>query len=170
MARSPVRNKDMSEIETPLPPEPEVTTERGGFRGMDLDNMPGEELVILVEAALDRMDLEDLVSVIEAAESRRNAKQEQAKETLLAEFKERAGKMGISLETLFPRLPEQTTRRSRKDAGRPLAVKFRGPLGETWSGRGIPPRWMSALEATGHNREEFRIKEAQDALVLGDPA
>lgn len=38
------------------------------------------------------------------------------------------------------------------------AAKFRGPNGESWSGRGLMPRWLSALVAQGRTREEFAIK------------
>ena len=39
-----------------------------------------------------------------------------------------------------------------------VAAKFRGPNGETWSGRGLSPRWLSALVAQGHSKDEFAIK------------
>jgi len=38
----------------------------------------------------------------------------------------------------------------------PVAVKYRGLNGETWSGRGKAPRWLTNLEAQGRTREEFR--------------
>lgn len=40
----------------------------------------------------------------------------------------------------------------------PAAAKFRGPNGEVWSGRGLMPRWLSALVAHGRTKEEFAIK------------
>jgi len=37
-------------------------------------------------------------------------------------------------------------------------VAYRGPNGETWSGRGLMPRWLSAtIEKTGHSKEHFRV-------------
>lgn len=39
-----------------------------------------------------------------------------------------------------------------------VAAKFRGPNGETWSGRGLTPRWLAALVAQGKTKEEFAIK------------
>jgi DNA-binding protein H-NS len=39
-----------------------------------------------------------------------------------------------------------------------IAAKYRGPKGETWSGRGSMPRWMAALVAKGRKKEEFAIK------------
>lgn len=39
----------------------------------------------------------------------------------------------------------------------PVAAKYRGLNGETWSGRGKAPRWLTNLEAQGRNRDEFLI-------------
>lgn len=40
-----------------------------------------------------------------------------------------------------------------------VAAKFRGPNGEAWSGRGLMPRWLTALVAQGRQKEEFAIKD-----------
>ncbi|MDO8457264.1 MAG: H-NS histone family protein [Burkholderiaceae bacterium] len=47
--------------------------------------------------------------------------------------------------------------RKSKVAGLPVAPKFKGPNGETWSGRGLSPRWLSALIAQGQKKEDFAI-------------
>ena len=39
-----------------------------------------------------------------------------------------------------------------------VAPKYRGPNGETWSGRGLPPRWLATLIAAGQSKESFLIK------------
>lgn len=44
-----------------------------------------------------------------------------------------------------------------KKTGAVVAAKFRGPNGEAWSGRGLTPRWLSALVAQGKTKEEFAI-------------
>lgn len=38
-----------------------------------------------------------------------------------------------------------------------VPAKYRGPEGDTWSGRGKQPRWMAALVATGRTPAEFLI-------------
>lgn len=38
-----------------------------------------------------------------------------------------------------------------------VAARFRGPNGETWSGRGRTPNWLAALEGQGQSRDRFRI-------------
>lgn len=45
-----------------------------------------------------------------------------------------------------------------KKSGASVAAKYRGPNGETWSGRGLMPRWLTALVAQGQAKEDFAIK------------
>jgi len=53
--------------------------------------------------------------------------------------------------------------RARKSVGageksaNPVPAKFRGPNGESWSGRGLMPRWLAALVAQGQAKETFAI-------------
>jgi DNA-binding protein H-NS len=51
----------------------------------------------------------------------------------------------------------KTARKSSVPKGAKLAVKYRGPRGETWSGRGSMPRWMAELVAAGKSRESFAV-------------
>ncbi len=44
-----------------------------------------------------------------------------------------------------------------KKPGVAVAAKYRGPNGETWTGRGLTPRWMSSLIAQGQSKESFAI-------------
>ena len=46
-----------------------------------------------------------------------------------------------------------------KKASSPVPAKFRGPQGETWTGRGLMPRWLAALVAQGQLKEDFAIKD-----------
>jgi DNA-binding protein H-NS len=41
--------------------------------------------------------------------------------------------------------------------GRKVAPKYRGKKGETWSGRGLKPRWLSAAIKSGADLEDFAI-------------
>jgi DNA-binding protein H-NS len=42
-------------------------------------------------------------------------------------------------------------------SGTPAPVKYRGPNGETWSGRGLMPRWLAGQVAQGKSKESFAI-------------
>lgn len=51
-------------------------------------------------------------------------------------------------------------RAKRKPAATPrkaVAAKYRGPAGETWSGRGLMPRWLKTLVDQGHKKEDYAI-------------
>jgi DNA-binding protein H-NS len=41
--------------------------------------------------------------------------------------------------------------------GSKVPPKYRGPAGETWAGRGVKPRWLTALLGEGHSIEEFSV-------------
>jgi DNA-binding protein H-NS len=52
-------------------------------------------------------------------------------------------------------------RSAKSTAGKPHASvppKYRGPNGETWSGRGLMPRWLATLVAQGQGKEAFLIE------------
>jgi len=108
---------------------------------------------------LDSMSAQQLTALIEAAEAKRAEKQEEAKAALIEEFRGKAAELGLELEKLLPgaTAAQPSGRRTRRDAGGSVAVRFRGPNGETWSGRGRMPKWLSVMEAQGRKREEFRI-------------
>lgn len=46
----------------------------------------------------------------------------------------------------------------KEKANAVVAAKYRGPNGETWSGRGLTPRWLAALLAQGKTKDDFAVK------------
>jgi DNA-binding protein H-NS len=42
--------------------------------------------------------------------------------------------------------------------GHKVPPKYRGPGGETWSGRGLRPRWLSAQIKSGRKQNDFLIE------------
>ena len=55
-------------------------------------------------------------------------------------------------------LKQKSPAAKSKKTGATVAAKFKGPDGETWTGRGLTPRWLSALVAQGRSKEEFVIQ------------
>ena len=47
--------------------------------------------------------------------------------------------------------------KSARKASNPVAPKYRGPHGETWTGRGLTPKWLSTLIAQGQAKDSFLI-------------
>lgn len=54
---------------------------------------------------------------------------------------------------------KQKSKRVSALAGKPVAPKYRGPNGETWTGRGLMPKWLADLVAQGRSKEEFAIRD-----------
>jgi DNA-binding protein H-NS len=57
------------------------------------------------------------------------------------------------------RKPGASKRKPHPLKGKKAKAKYRGPKGETWAGRGLPPGWLTDLEKKGKKREEFLIKK-----------
>lgn len=52
--------------------------------------------------------------------------------------------------------------RKEKTERSPVAAKYRGPNGETWTGRGLTPKWLSTLIAAGQSKEAFLLPNRED--------
>lgn len=76
----------------------------------------------------------------------------QQKPQAVAEIKVRMATLGVTLTDLAE--PRRST------VGRPVPPKFRSPTdpNQTWSGRGLRPKWMEALLATGVTMREMEIR------------
>jgi len=65
----------------------------------------------------------------------------------------KAGKGGRGkAKIIAPKIP-----RVSKKSTNPVAAKYRGPNGESWSGRGLTPRWLTTLIAQGQSKEAFAV-------------
>ena len=52
-------------------------------------------------------------------------------------------------------------------------IRYRGPNGETWSGRGLKPRWLLVLMEAGRDKEDFAVplqQQVKDVVGSGDNA
>jgi hypothetical protein len=58
----------------------------------------------------------------------------------------------------------RNTRRSSMK-GKSVPVTHRGPNGETWRNRGLPPKWLQALIKQGHLADEYRVGAKTAAAV-----
>ena len=55
---------------------------------------------------------------------------------------------GLTSADVFP---------TKARAPKPIAVKYRDDKGNTWTGRGVKPRWLTNALANGANQEQFRV-------------
>jgi len=85
----------------------------------------------------------------------RDAKKQEKIASMLAEMKI----YGITLEDLMDAedQPKSRRRNSSSDAKTSTAkVKYQDSAGNTWSGRGLTPRW---IKDSGRPKEDFKIKD-----------
>jgi DNA-binding protein H-NS len=109
---------------------------------------------------LDALSVQELTELIAAAEQKRRDKLEDAKKALIAEIEQKAAALGLSVSDLYPDSAEPMMapkRKPRKDAGQPVAIRYRGPRGEEWSGRGRRPTWLSEAINGGKSIEDFQV-------------
>lgn len=53
-----------------------------------------------------------------------------------------------------------SSKRSSKLAGVKVEPKYRNTDGQTWTGRGVAPKWVSEAIAAGRSKDEFLINKA----------
>src|SRR5205823_613759 len=104
-----------------------------------------------IETLLDTLSVQELRTVRVLAGKKQKEKVEEAKVSVLREVEGRVKALGLSMKDVFP------SHKSGRKA--PIAVKYRSPTGDTWSGRGRVPTWLRTLEAQGHTREELLVTE-----------
>jgi DNA-binding protein H-NS len=118
-----------------------------------------------VLTALEIFTVPSLRKVMEACERILEQKTEGERKTFIEEVTARAAGLGMSIADLLKRAVPDAVMSSRpattaKKAGGKRAspgVKYRGPNGEEWSGRGRPARWITELEAQGEKRADYAV-------------
>ncbi len=75
---------------------------------------------------------------------------------VISEIKAKIAQYEISAKDLG--FSETTGHAKKQKSGRQsVAAKYKGPHGETWSGRGKQPRWIMAAIAAGKSLNDFLI-------------
>lgn len=99
------------------------------------------------------IDIQNQIAELQKQEAQIKA---QEFDKTVQEIKDKMAAFGITLADLDggKKAPRKTV---ATKSSNPAPAKFRGPNGETWSGRGLMPRWLSALVATGQKKESFAI-------------
>jgi DNA-binding protein H-NS len=82
------------------------------------------------------------------------------KQTVIESIRKLMTDYKLTLDEISPEV--ETTKAGRK-VGTPkdkqAPAKYRGPNGESWSGRGLKPRWLVAEINAGKTKEDFLIEK-----------
>jgi DNA-binding protein H-NS len=120
---------------------------------IQLDTLSPEDKTKLITEILDTLPAGNLRQIRDIAEEKRQGKLEDTKQLVIDKMRSELEQAGIDPDAINVSFGRR--RRSKTT----LRVKYRSPDGEEWSGRGVRPTWLAALETRGHNREEFRVEE-----------
>jgi DNA-binding protein H-NS len=107
---------------------------------------------------LEALSVPELNQLIEDAKAALEGKKQGAKAQLIEEMRKKAAQLGLDLGDLLDRLgPKTNIRKPRSDAGRAVTAKYRSPEGETWTGRGRMPRWLTEAIRHGKAKKDFVV-------------
>ncbi len=100
-------------------------------------------------------DLDEIEAQIQALTAQAKALRNAKRAGVISEMLTKISEHNIGVNELFPGGTAKKTKGTKSSA--PAAVKYRGPKGEAWSGRGLTPRWMAVEIAAGKTKESFKV-------------
>jgi DNA-binding protein H-NS len=105
---------------------------------------------------IDMPSLQDLLDRKAALEKEIETTRKQERTEAIAKVKALMSQYGLSVADLSIK---SAPKASGSGKGRKVAVKYRNAAtGDTWSGRGLQPKWLKAAVAAGRKVEEFAVK------------
>lgn len=96
----------------------------------------------------------ELQAQIDKLTKQANEIKHRERDKTVLEIKAKMHAFGITQRDLMTSKPTKAVRRKVQT----VPAKYKGPNGETWSGRGMLPKWLSSLVAQGQGRDEYLIK------------
>lgn len=101
---------------------------------------------------LKNLSEDELQKMISDAEKALKQKQVDKRKDVIAEINKLAALIDVKVEIIGGR-----SKKSRK--GSKVPPKYRNPAdaSQTWTGRGMKPRWLKALLDSGKKQEDFLI-------------
>ena len=101
----------------------------------------------------NKLSESEIQSLIDNAEKALKEKQSSKRKEVIAQIKELAASIGVSVEII------EGDKKADRKIGK-VAAKYRNPAdaSQTWTGRGLAPKWMQELLGSGRSKEEFEIK------------
>jgi DNA-binding protein H-NS len=98
-------------------------------------------------------EIQQLLEQKAALEKQIAAARKHARQDAVAKVKALMAEYGLSVSDLTAKGPGRPSTKGGK-----VAAKYRNAAtGETWSGRGLQPKWLKAALASGRKLEEFTV-------------
>lgn len=101
--------------------------------------------------------LQDLIAQKEALEREIERTKQQGRNDAIAKIRALMAEYGLSASDLGGKTPKSKPGKAKGGSGK-VPAKYRDTsTGETWSGRGLQPRWLKAALAAGKRLEDFAV-------------
>ena len=101
--------------------------------------------------------LQELMAQREALERQIDQTKKQERGEAIEKVRALMAEYGLTVADLGSRAPAAKTKKSRS-SGNKVAAKYRNAsTGESWSGRGLQPRWLKAALASGRKLSDFAV-------------
>ena len=101
--------------------------------------------------------LQELIAQKEALEAEIARTREKTRSDAIAQVRALMDEHRLTISDLSTRATVKT-RASKGGKGAKVAAKFRdAATGDTWSGRGLQPKWLKAALATGRKLTDFAV-------------
>ena len=102
---------------------------------------------------LENKSPEELAKLIAEAKAQLEAKQQSKRKEVIAQIRQLATSIGVTVE-----IHDADRKEGKRTSS--VAAKYRNPENhaETWTGRGLAPKWMKALIDSGRSKDEFLIQ------------
>jgi DNA-binding protein H-NS len=96
----------------------------------------------------------ELTDLLANAEKTLQERQMSKHKEVLAEIKALAASIGVSLE-----IANGPSKKAPARKGAKVPIKYRNPenKSETWTGRGVTPKWLRSLMEKGKQLDDFRV-------------
>lgn len=96
----------------------------------------------------------ELTELVENAKKALQERQVSKRKEVLAEIKALAASIGVSIEIADSSATKASSRKGAK-----VPIKYRNPDNklETWTGRGVKPKWLKTLIEQGRQLDDFRV-------------
>ena len=102
------------------------------------------------------VSLAELLSQRDALERKIQTEQSSKRQAAISEIRRLMAESGLSISDLGASVAPKS--RSSTEPVKKVAPKYRDPnTGQTWTGRGLKPKWMSAAIAAGKSTLDFAI-------------
>ena len=100
--------------------------------------------------------LQELMAQREALEQQIEQTKKQERGDAIEKVRALMAEYGLTVADLGNRPPAGKAKKAK--TGTKVAAKYRNPsTGESWSGRGLQPRWLKAALASGRKLSDFAV-------------